>query len=67
MTKHYNFLYLILVASLASIIISCGQETLSDKEIEATVQARVEDKMANMPMSTPIALPELGVKLEYSD
>ena len=53
MAKHYNFLYLILVASLASIIISCGQETLSDKEIEATVQARVEDKMANMPTPTP--------------
>ena len=53
MKKHYNFLYLILVASLVSIIISCGQETLSDKEIEATVQARVEDKMANMPTPTP--------------
>ncbi len=53
MIKPYTLFYLILIASLVSMIIACGQETLSDQEIEATVQARVEDKMANMPTPTP--------------
>ena len=53
MIKPYNFFYLLLMASLVSMIIACGQETLSDQEIEATVQARVQDKMANMPTPTP--------------
>ena len=44
MTKNYNFFCLVLILSLLSII-GCGQETISDKEIEATVQARVLEEM----------------------